>query len=92
MPISFEIPHDIERQLRTEGADLDDKAREALLVELFREQKITHRQLGEALGLEAYETDGLLKRYNVGLGISAEEMREEALSLRSVSVRSATQR
>ncbi len=87
MTISFEIPHDIERQIRSKDADLNHKAREAFLVELFREHKISHRQLGEALGLEAYETDGVLKRYNVGLGISTEELREEALSLRSVTPR-----
>jgi hypothetical protein len=32
MTISFEIPRDIEEQIRTNGADLDRKAREAFLV------------------------------------------------------------
>jgi predicted HTH domain antitoxin len=82
---TFEIPRDIEEQVRTNGTDLNGKAREAFLVELYREHKISHRHLGEALDLEPYETDGLLKRYHVGLGITAEELRDEASALRTVS-------
>lgn len=82
MTISFEIPHDIERQIRPTACDLNDKAREAFMVELYRGHEITHRQLGEALGLERYETDGLLKRYGVGLDVSVEEMRAASGMLR----------
>lgn len=84
MTISFEIPQDIEQELRTNGADLSLKAREAFLVELYREHRISHYQLGEALGLDDYETDGVLKRCGVGLELSLEEMRAEAESLRNM--------
>jgi hypothetical protein len=79
MIISFELSQDLEQQIRTNGHHINDKAREAFLVEMYREHAISHRQLGEALGLERYETDGLLKRYNVGLGMTLAEMRAEAL-------------
>jgi predicted HTH domain antitoxin len=84
MNISFEIPHEIEQQIRTNGLDVSGKAREAFLVELYREHKISHRQLGDALGLERYETDGLLKKYGVGLSMSVEEIKAEAGLLRDV--------
>ena len=84
MTISFEIPQDIEQELSESVADLNGQAREAFLVDLFREHKISHRQLGEALGLEAYETDGLLKKHGVCLGISIEELRAEAAALSDV--------
>jgi hypothetical protein len=84
MTITFEIPRDIVQQIRTNGSDLNDRAREAFLVEMYREHEISHRQLGEALGLERYETDGLLKRYNVGLGMTLAEMRAEAEALQDV--------
>ena len=84
MTISFDIPTTLKQQIRSSDSELNLKAREAFLVELFREHEISHRQLGEALGLEAYETDGVLKRYNVGLGVSTEELREDAVSLRSM--------
>ncbi|WP_169974958.1 UPF0175 family protein [Tautonia rosea] len=82
MTIHFEIPSEIEDQVRSREIDLNEKAREALLVELYREDQITHGQLGRALGLDAYETDGVLKRYGVGLDLTAEELQEEARSLR----------
>ncbi|OJW23005.1 MAG: hypothetical protein BGO49_28130 [Planctomycetales bacterium 71-10] len=64
------------REFRPGPDELNEKAREALLVELFRGREITHRQLGEALGLGRYETDGLLKRCGVGLDVSAEKIRQ----------------
>ncbi len=82
MTISFELPHDIEQQLRTNGGDLNHKAREAFLVELYREHIITQHQLGEALGLDDYETDGLLKRYGVGYDLTLEEFEQQRAFLR----------
>ena len=82
MTISFELPQDIEQQIRPGGSDLNGKSREAFLVALYREHEITHRQLGEALGLERYETDGLLKGYGVGFDTSVEEMRAASGLLR----------
>ncbi len=84
MNIKFEIPRDIEQQLRTGGVDPNREAKEAYLVESYRQDKISHHQLGEALGLDDYETDGVLKRYGVGLEMSQEELRAEAASLRCV--------
>jgi len=67
--------------VKFDGADRSGKAREAFFVELYREHRVSHRQLGEALGLEPYETDGLLKKHGVGLGISIEELRPQAVAL-----------
>ncbi len=83
MSISFEIPHDIEQQLRGNGTDLNGEAREAYLVDLYRQDRITHHQLAEALGLNRYETDGVLKRHQVPSGVTAEEMRAQADALRN---------
>jgi predicted HTH domain antitoxin len=83
MTISFEIPHDIEQDLSTDGADLNGEAREAFLVELYRQERITHHQLAEALGLSRLETEGVLKRHTVSSGVTAEEMRAQAAALRN---------
>ena len=73
MTIHFEIPKDIEEWLRAAGINLTQMAKEALLVDLYRTARITHHQLAEALGLNRYETDGVLKRHGVGVGLSPEE-------------------
>jgi len=84
MSIHFEIPHDLERDLSSNGADLNGEAREAFLVELYRQERITHHQLGEALGLCRYETDGVLKRHKVWLELTPEELKAQAESLREM--------
>jgi len=82
MNISFEIPQDIEQEFRTNGLDLNQEAKEACLVELYRQERISHRQLAEALGLNRYETDGLLKRHKVSPNVTAQEMRAQAMALK----------
>lgn len=82
MSISFEIPRDIEQELRSGGLDMNQGAKEAYLVNLYREERISHHQLAEALGLNRYETDGVLKRYKVSPNVTDEEMREQAAALR----------
>ena len=82
MPIIFEIPREIEQELGRNGADLNGEAREAFLVELYRQERITHHQLAEALGLSRYETDGVLKRHKVWLELTPEELAAQAASLR----------
>ena len=82
MTITFEIPQDIEQELRTNGLDMNREAKEAYLVELYRQERIGHRQLAEALGLNRYETDGVLKRHKVSPNVTAEEMRTQATALK----------
>jgi predicted HTH domain antitoxin len=82
MTISFEIPREIERELSESVADLNADAREAYLVNLYREDRISHHQLAEALGLSRLETEGVLKRHKVSSGVTAEEMRAQAAALR----------
>lgn len=82
MNISFEIPPGIEQALRTNGRDMNHEAKEAYLVDLYRQEQITHYQLAEALGLSRYETDGVLKRHKVWLELTPEELAAQAASLR----------
>jgi predicted HTH domain antitoxin len=73
MNISFEIPQDIEQQLRTDGVDPNREAKEVYLMEQYRQAKITHRQLQEALGLSFHETEHLLKQRGLGQDLDIEE-------------------
>ena len=65
MAVSFELPTGLEKQLRGELSDLDELAKEAALVELYRQQKLTHHELATALNLGRIETEELLARHNV---------------------------
>lgn len=82
MPIHFELPQEIEEEVSTNGADLNADAREAYLVSLYRQHKISQHQLAEALGMTRVEADEVLKRHEVWLEITPEEVEAQAASLR----------
>ena len=83
MSVTFELPAAIEQQLRRELANLDQLAKEAALVELYRQEKLTHHQLAAALGLDRFETEELLKRHNVTEDLmTAEEYDAQLANLR----------
>jgi hypothetical protein len=73
MTISVDIPLDIEQQIRTDGVDLARDAKEVYLMEQYRQARITHRQLEEALGLSFHEAEQLLKRRDLGQDLDIEE-------------------
>lgn len=84
MSISFELPGEIEQELReADGANVGEQAKEAYLVEHYRQDRISHHQLATALGLSRYEADGVLKRHKVPSGpATVAELRAEVDSLR----------
>lgn len=65
MAVSFSLPQPLESDLRSQVRNLDQAAKQALLAALYRQGKLSHRQLGEALELSRYETDGVLKQHEV---------------------------
>ncbi|MGD9635444.1 MAG: UPF0175 family protein [Pirellulales bacterium] len=65
MAVTIQLPADVEERLRAETPDLDTAAKEAFLVELYRQEKLTHYELSLALGLDRFETDALLKKHRV---------------------------
>jgi predicted HTH domain antitoxin len=73
MNISFEIPQDLEQHIRTDGGDLSQDAKEVYLMEQYRQAKLSHRQLAEALGFSFQQTAELLKRRGLGQDIDVAE-------------------
>jgi hypothetical protein len=83
MSITFDLPAAVEQQLRRDVTNLDVLAKEAALVELYRQGTISHYQLGLSLGMTRFETDDLLKRHHVTEDlITAEELGEQIATLR----------
>lgn len=94
MTVSFDLPENIEQQLRREigdlgggdlgGGDLDRAAKEALAVDAFHAGKLNLGQFAEVLGLSTYEADGLLKQRNVLLDLTEEELERERTAPRDL--------
>ena len=82
MAVTFDLPTNIEQNLRHQLGDLDQAAKEAALVELYRQERLTHHELALALGLSRFETDGVLKSHNVTEDLlTAEEFQRQADAL-----------
>lgn len=83
MAITFDLPSEIERQLRESVTDLDQTAKEAALVELYRQGKLTQHDLRQALSLTRLEIETLLKRHGVTEDLpTADEIADDVNNLR----------
>lgn len=86
MTVSFQLPSIIEAQLRRELVDLDHVAKEAALVELYCQEKLTHHELATALGLDRFETEALLRRHRVTEDcVTLEELDQQLTTLRNLT-------
>jgi len=75
MTITFSIPPSVESRFAEEGRDVNSAAKEAALVELYRQEKISHGELAHALDLSRQEADAVLRRHGVTEDmITAEEL------------------
>jgi predicted HTH domain antitoxin len=82
---AIELPPEAELALSASAQDLSETAKEDLVVSLFRDGKLTHAQVSQALGLDRFETDALLKRHEVSTGgLSVEDVEMERMALEQV--------
>ena len=78
MPVTIELPSEIEQALRREFTDFDQAAKEAMLIELYRQGNLTQYELAQALGLDRFQTDAVLKKHNVTEDLpTAEELADD---------------
>ncbi len=82
--ISLELPAAVVANL-TQTGSVSDELKEAMGVELYRQEKITHFQLSKLLEIDRFETDGILKKHGVMIELSPEEFCEQVVSLRELS-------
>ena len=65
MTVSFQIPHELEKGLRDDFPNLEGEAKEAFLVSLYRQGKLSRQSLSQALNLDRFETESVLHKHNV---------------------------
>src|SRR2546422_5531174 len=63
--VRLDLPPDVEQRLRQETPNLSEAVKEAYILELFRQGKLSHYELSKVLGLDRFETDAYLKKHNV---------------------------
>ena len=65
MTVSFQLPAELEQNLRKDCPDVNSEAKEAFLVSLYRRGKLSRVALSQSLGLDRIETEEVLQRHNV---------------------------
>jgi hypothetical protein len=82
MQVTLDIPDDLAAQFIPAGQDAARAVLEDALVEAYREDRISGRQLMEALGIETrYELDGFLKARHVYIEYTWDELQRERLAM-----------
>jgi hypothetical protein len=82
MPITIDLPPDLEASLRHGMNDLNASAKEAVLVDLYCRGALSQSQLARALGVTLMESDAVLKRHHVYYEMTAADVAAESDSLR----------
>jgi predicted HTH domain antitoxin len=83
--VTLEFPSDLEARIRQESPSLEADVREAFVLELFRQGRLTHYELSKVLGLDRFETDALLKRRNIFEGgLTMEDLEADRQTLERV--------
>lgn len=82
MNVTVRIPDELAERLAAEGADLERRTLEALVLEEFRAGRMSKAELGRALGFSVLnETDGFLKAHGVFEAYTLEELDREVAAM-----------
>jgi len=77
MQFTVELPDELAAQLFPDGCDPARAALEDIAVEAYRAHRLTEHQLATLLGMDRYALDGFLKRREIWLDYSIEDLRQE---------------
>lgn len=85
LAITLDVPKEIEMKLRSEGESLNTVAREALALELYRQERLDFYELSQMLGLDKIQTSELLQRHKIYIGsITMEDLEEQQRMMEEV--------
>jgi predicted HTH domain antitoxin len=77
MQFVVELPDDLADCIIPDGLDPARAALEDMAVEAFRAHRLTEHQLATLLGMDGYELDGFLKKREVWLEYTMEDLGRE---------------
>lgn len=92
MQLTIDIPDEFAPVLQAKWHDLGEAAREALAVAAIKQNVLSRAQARELLGISRYEMDGVLKRHEVFLDYSEEEVRRDMETARWAADQAAAER
>jgi hypothetical protein len=85
MTVTFTIPESVQKLIADDTTDLNNLAREDFLVARYKDGKLSHKQLSDALGLDRWQTEDVLWRHGVS-DLTAEEIQRQVQTIRKLGV------
>lgn len=65
MAVTIVLPRNLEHSPRQSPANLNEQAKEILLVAIYREGELTQHEFATAMEVTRHQADGIMKRYEV---------------------------
>ncbi|HME32934.1 MAG TPA: UPF0175 family protein [Terriglobales bacterium] len=87
MNLIVRIPEELATRLGSDGRDLERQALEALVLESFREGRLSKDDLSRALGLEGHDqVDGFLKAHEIFEPCTVEDINRDVETLARLGI------
>jgi predicted HTH domain antitoxin len=84
MTLVIDIPPETEKLLQAEWGDLNQAAREALLIESYRRGKLSLGQCSEIFDKSIVETEAFFRSRGVDLPMSVEDLQQDCAILENL--------
>ena len=79
--IQFQLPQDVERFLSDELGDLNEAARDAFLIQSYRDGRLSVGKIGEVLGVGALGAEQWLAERQVPLNMDSADLEADTRTL-----------
>jgi hypothetical protein len=86
MQFTVELPDDLAQCIVPDGVDPARAALENMAVEAYRNRRLTDGQLAKLLGLGRIELDGFLKRHEVWLDYTMDDLSRDLATHRRLGL------
>jgi predicted HTH domain antitoxin len=84
MAITFQLEDALESQLRRDLGNLDEAAKEALLIEAYRRGKLSIGRLARTLGIGVLQADEWLAKHGIALNYTIADFDDDKDTLRNL--------
>ncbi|MBC6481689.1 MAG: UPF0175 family protein [Hormoscilla sp. GM7CHS1pb] len=84
MKIAIEIPDKIAKYMEDKWGNMEQRVLEITAAEAYRDEAITHAEVGRILGLGRYEVDGFLKKEGAYLNYTLADLEQDVQNIRKV--------
>ena len=86
MQFTVDLPDDLADRLVPQGSDPARTALEDMAVEAYRSHRLTEHEVATLLGLDRYELDGFLRRREVWLDYTMQDLQRDLEAHRALGL------